>query len=154
LNQPRFLVSFQPDPGLIHWRLHLASPPERVFPFLATGDGRARFWAERAVEKDGKIHFIFPGGQTWEGEILASEPPRLFRLVYYGGSLTTFLLRGDGSGGTDLVLTDAGVPPEDRAEVTAGWVSVLMALKASVDFGADLRNHDPARAWDQGYADN
>lgn len=36
----------------------------------------------------------------------------------------------------------------------AGWVSVLLALKAAVDFSVDLRNHDPGRTWDQGYADN
>jgi len=53
-----------------------------------------------------------------------------------------------------LTLTDQGVPPENRTEVIAGWVSVLMALKASVDFGIDLRNHDPNRTWDEGYAEN
>ena len=64
------------------------------------------------------------------------------------------MLEDDGAGGTDLTLTDEGVPEADHAEVLAGWVSVLMALKAAVDFGVDLRNHDPARSWDQGYADN
>jgi hypothetical protein len=41
-----------------------------------------------------------------------------------------------------------------RLEVIAGWVSVQLALKAAVDFGVDLRTHDPARSWDQGYAEN
>lgn len=36
----------------------------------------------------------------------------------------------------------------------AGWVSVLMAMKAAVDFGIDLRNHDSDMAWAQGFADN
>jgi hypothetical protein len=36
----------------------------------------------------------------------------------------------------------------------AGWVSVLLALKAAADFGIDLRNHDPARTWNKGYVDN
>ena len=147
-------MSFQPDPDLIYWRIHLASPPERVYQALATDSGRASFWAESAIERDDAIHFIFPSGQTWQGQILAAEPPRLFRLVYYGGSITTFLLEEDGAGGTDLTLTDAGVLPADRGEVTAGWVSVLMALKAAVDFGVDLRNHNPQRSWEQGYADN
>ncbi len=138
----------------IVWRIHLALAPERVFEFFSTDEGRARFWAESAVEKEGEIHFIFPGGQTWQGKILASDPPRLFRLVYYGGSTTTFLLEEDGTGGTDLTLTDEGIAPEYHSEVVAGWVSVLMALKAAVDFGVDLRNHDPARSWDQGFADN
>jgi hypothetical protein len=47
-----------------------------------------------------------------------------------------------------------GVPEADRVDVTAGWVSVLLALKAAVDFGVDLRNHDPQRSWEHGYAEN
>jgi hypothetical protein len=38
--------------------------------------------------------------------------------------------------------------------ITAGWVFVLMALKASVNFVVDLRNHDSNRTWDEGYAEN
>jgi hypothetical protein len=58
------------------------------------------------------------------------------------------------AGQTELYLTDENVPPADRSEVIAGWVSVLMALKAAVDFNVDLRNHDPQRTWAQGYAEN
>ena len=52
------------------------------------------------------------------------------------------------------MLTDQGIPENDRSEVLAGWVSVLMALKASVDFGIDLRNHNPKWTWDEGYVEN
>lgn len=41
-----------------------------------------------------------------------------------------------------------------RMEMAAGWVSVLMAMKAAVDHGVDLRNHDESRTWGDGYADN
>ncbi len=145
---------FQPEPGVIRWRLHLQTPPERVYALLATEAGRARFWAESAGERDGAIDFVFPGGQIWRGWILEQQPPRRFSVEYYGGSRTTFELVADGAGGTDLTLTDAAVPEADRAEVTAGWVSVLLALKAAADFGIDLRNHDPARTWDAGFVDN
>ncbi len=40
------------------------------------------------------------------------------------------------------------------SEVKAGWVSLLMNLKAVADFKCDLRNHDLEKTWDQGYADN
>jgi hypothetical protein len=73
---------------------------------------------------------------------------------YFGGSTTTFELAADGAGGTDLALTDAGVLDADRPEVIAGWVSVLMALKAAADFDVDLRDHDSRRTWDEGYAEN
>ena len=38
-------------------------------------------------------------------------------------------------------------------DVHAGWLNVLFPLKAMLAFGVDLRNHDPSRSWDQGYAD-
>ena len=59
----------------------------------------------------------------------------------------------DNDGGTDLLLTERGVPAESRVSNHAGWVSVLLALKAAVDHGIDLRNHDPLRTWDRGYVD-
>jgi uncharacterized protein YndB with AHSA1/START domain len=147
-------MTFQSDPDVITWRLHLRASPAAVYELLATDAGRARFWAEEAIERDGIIDFVFPGGQRWCGPILAHKPGYQFRVVYYGGSVTTFTLADDGVGGTDLTLEDAGVPVAHHAEVTAGWVSVLLALKAAVDFGVDLRNHDPARSWEQGYAEN
>jgi hypothetical protein len=64
-----------------------------------------------------------------------------------------FELASDEERGTDLTLVH---DVEDRwhAEVNAGWVSVLMALKAAADHGVDLRNHDADRTWWQGYCDN
>jgi uncharacterized protein YndB with AHSA1/START domain len=147
-------VSFQPDPNTITWRLHLRATPAAVYELLATDAGRARFWAESAIERDGAIDFVFPNDLRWHGAILERQPARRFAVVYYGGSLTTFALEDDGAGGTDLTLTDAGVPGADRVEVIAGWVSVLMSLKAAADFGVDLRNHDLRRTWDAGYAEN
>ena len=138
----------------IRWKLHLKSSPERVFERLSTNEGRARFWAESADEQDGYIRFVFPNQVEWKGKILEREYPRKFSVEYYGGSVATFELRSDGNNGTELTLADRGVPSQDRNEVVAGWVSVLMALKASIDFGLDLRNHDPERTWDQGYVEN
>jgi uncharacterized protein YndB with AHSA1/START domain len=145
-------MTFQPDPEIIRWRLHLVAAPEQVYRFLATDEGRACFWAESALERGGVIEFIFPNGQTWAGRILEAAPSRRFSVEYLG-SVATFELAEDGAG-TDLTLTDAGVQPQDRGEVIAGWVSVLLALKAAIDFGVDLRTHDPDRTWDQGFAEN
>lgn len=138
----------------VTWRIHLQSTPAKVFEMLATQAGRESFWAESAPEEHGHILFRFPGGEEWRGQILATEPPRLFRVMYYGGSITTFRLEPDGKNGTDLVLRDENVPEPWLKDVHAGWISVLMALKAAADYGIDLRNHDPQRTWNQGYADN
>jgi uncharacterized protein YndB with AHSA1/START domain len=145
---------FQPNPDVIEWRLHFKSSPARVYEFLATDEGRAKFWAESAIEKDGALDFVFPNGWTWHGPILERIPNQKYTVEYFGHSITTFELEDDGEGGTDLRLTDANVPADDRNEVIAGWVSVLMQLKAAVDFGVDLRNHDAKRTWDQGFVEN
>jgi len=147
-------MGFQMDPNTIRWRLHLGSPIDKVYQAISTDAGRASFWAESALERDGVIHFVFINQVTWDAQILLADPPRRYTVQYYGNSIAAFTLEEDGQGGTDLTLTDTGVPSEDRTEVIAGWVSVLMALKAAVDFGIDLRAHDPERHWDYGYAEN
>jgi uncharacterized protein YndB with AHSA1/START domain len=136
--------------AVIEWRMHLATPLGRVYDFLATASGRERFWAESAPERDGVIEFAFPGGMHWRSRVLAAEPPHRFALNYYGDTEVLFTLDDDGRGGCDLTLRDSA----DDAETRAGWVSVLLTLKAAADFDVDLRNHDPSRTWNEGYADN
>ena len=138
--------------GPIRWRLHLAVPPQKVFALLDSDQGRAAFWAESAVEKDGAIHFRFPGGFSCASPVLERRAPALFVLDYMG-AVARFELRADGHGGTDLLLTHEGVAAEEWNEVHAGWLNVLFPLKAWVVHGVDLRNHDPSRTWDEGYAD-
>ncbi|HUH13861.1 MAG TPA: SRPBCC domain-containing protein [Longimicrobiales bacterium] len=145
--------------GSIRWRLHLASPPERVYALLASPRGRARFWA-RSAEGEGEgegeggtIEFRFVDGTELRSRVLEEAPPHRFALTYFGGSTVVFELAPDGAGGTDLLLTETGVPEDERLENLAGWVSVLLALKAAADFGVDLRNGDPGRSWAHGYVD-
>jgi hypothetical protein len=119
---------------------------------LASDEGRASFWAERAVERDGAILFEFANGMLHEARILEREPPQSFSLEYFGAP-ATFLLASDGKGGSDLTLVHDGVSPEEWIETHAGWLNVLFPLKAYLAFGVDLRNHDRERLWDHGYAD-
>lgn len=136
----------------ITWRLHLASPPDAVYAMLDTAAGRERFWAEEAGERGGVVEFVFINGMRSAGRILERVPPARWSVDYFD-TTATFHLEPDGSGGTDLTLVNHGVPPADRIEVTAGWLNVLLPLKAAVDHGIDLRSHDPSRTWDQGYVD-
>lgn len=138
----------------VEWRIHLRSEREAVYAMLATADGRESFWAESAPEEDGVIAFRFPNGESLRAHVIEATPPERFVLSYFGGSRVELRLATTGSGGTELTLRESGLDPETGAENRAGWVSVLLALKAAVDFGVDLRNHDPARTWDDGYVDN
>jgi hypothetical protein len=47
----------------------------------------------------------------------------------------------------------AGGTSETESATSAGWVWLLLRLKASVDFGVDLRNHDEDRTWWHGYSE-
>jgi uncharacterized protein YndB with AHSA1/START domain len=145
-------MGLEPD-GTIRWRIHLRCAPETVYALLATDAGRARFWARRTVESGDELRFEFGNGQTVDGTVLEREPPRRFALTYFAGSRVGFTLAPDGAGGTDLELVEQGAPESERLDNLAGWVSVLLALKAAADFGIDLRNDDRAKRWEDGYVD-
>lgn len=138
--------------GPIRWRMHIPVPPARVFAVLDSDEGRAAFWAESAVEADGHIQFQFANGYSCRCKVLERDPPHLLSIDYFGGS-ARFRLAADGQGGTDLMLVHEGVNEQEWNEVHAGWLNVLFPLKAWISYGVDLRNHDPQRSWDLGYAD-
>ena len=137
----------------VTWKLHLNSNPKSVFDLLSTSEGRKKFWAENAPEQSGVIHFLFPNGQAYDGEILKTIPSKEFHIDYFN-SVVKFSLEPSETGGTKLTLINENVTERDFSEVNAGWISVLMNLKAVADFQCDLRNHDKQKTWDQGYVDN
>lgn len=138
--------------GPIRWRMHFPVSIERVFDALASDEGRAAFWAERTKEEDGFVTFEFANGYVHRGAILERKRPHRFAVDYFGGPVR-FELKKDAAGGTDLLMTHEGVAEAEWNEVHAGWLNVLFPLKAWLVHGIDLRNHDPERSWDQGYAD-
>jgi uncharacterized protein YndB with AHSA1/START domain len=141
------------EPGRIRWRLHLSAFPSTVYQLLATPQGRRRFWAEDAPERDGVIRFRFANGETLEAPVLERREDERFALRYFDGRVVQFELEVHERGGTDLTFTEEDVPDEVREEQLAGWAAVLLALKVAADFRVDLRNHDASRTWDQGYVD-
>jgi hypothetical protein len=132
--------------------MHIPVSRERVYSALDSAAGRAAFWAESAGELDGHVNFHFINGVTYRSRVLVRRAPDLWAIEYFGGP-AVFELTDDGAGGTDLLLTHDGIGVSDWVEVHAGWLNVLFPLKAWLTFGIDLRNHDPQRTWDAGYAD-
>ena len=148
------------DPRSIRSCLHLRSAPPRVYEALSTDAGRESFWVERSRSNAASVELHFPNDIRFLSEIEsrhapdAEGMPGMLRMTYLDDTRVTFTLRSDGAGGTDLEVEHRDVPEAMVAENRAGWVSVLMALKASLDHGIDLRNHDLRRTWDQGYVEN
>jgi hypothetical protein len=121
------------------WKVHFKSAPSEVYRAISTPLGRSRFWAESAKESDGVIHFVLAGDRTDDAPIERAVREHLYVVRLFGERIT-FALAPDDNRGTDLTFTHEGEPNPTE------WVSLLFRLKAHVDFGADLRNHDPARA--------
>lgn len=138
---------------IIKWKVHCKASTEKVYKLLSTDEGRSKFWAERTKEQNGIIHFEFPNGELYESRIIEEKPPSKFALIYFD-SLVTFELSPANSGETDLTVIHENVPASEYEDTKAGWISVLLTLKAYADFGIDIRNHDENRTWNQLYVDN
>lgn len=133
------------------WRIHFSSPPQSVWRAWTTDSGRERFWAESSLGDDSGFDLSFVNGEGLRVELIEARAPERLVFRYFGGSTVTVEISDDGAGGCDLRLREAD--PANPLENYAGWVSVLLACKAAVDFGIDLRSHDPGRSWDEGFVD-
>ena len=131
------------------WKVHFKSAPSEVYRALSTPLGRSRFWADSAKEADGLIHFVLPGDRIDDSRIERAVKDQLYAVRYFGRLLTFALTPDPETNGTDLTLTYQSPAATDADSAT--WVSLLLRLKASVDFGVDLRNHDNSRTTN--YAD-
>jgi uncharacterized protein YndB with AHSA1/START domain len=138
--------------GSKQWKVRFKSAPSEVYRALSTPLGRSRFWADSAKEADGVIHFVLPGDRVDDSRIERALRDQLYAVTYFGRLLTFTLAPDDETNGTDLTLTYQSPDDPAAAETdSATWVSLLLRLKASVDFGVDLRNHDDSRTTN--YAD-
>jgi uncharacterized protein YndB with AHSA1/START domain len=140
-----------PSDREIVWRLRLAAAPGRVHAAWLDPEQHARFWCERSERSPAGFRQEFADGTVGDCELVESAPPERIVFRYFGSRVRIELAARDG--GTDLTLTCDEVPAHDFLDMHAGWLNVLLPLKAWVDFGVDLRNHDPARTWRERYVD-
>jgi hypothetical protein len=136
------------------WRVNLSAPRELLFDLLTPDLESDPYRASTIGQFDGENGWIAPEGAHLKNATLDLLPPRRIVANYAGGGVATLDLTDDGRGGTDLRLTDIGQVAEDRTELVAGWVSMLLALKASVDFSIDLRDHDHRTFWTGAYVEH
>lgn len=137
----------------LRWRVVLPAPRERVYQLLTTDAGRERFWAERSRQNAQHVELSFPDGTITSMAVLDHDPPGSFAVQYFGVR-TTFTLSAVAETSTLLEVVADDVAAEEHTDIAAGWVSVLLCLKAHVVAGIDLRNHDAHRSWRDGFIDN
>jgi uncharacterized protein YndB with AHSA1/START domain len=136
----------------IVWRLRLDAGPERVFAAWLSASDHERFWCERSEAlPDGNFRQHFIDGTVACCVVEEAKASDYMRLHYFNSRVDIRLEGRDD--GTDLTLIARDVATHEWNDVHAGWLNVLLPFKAWVDFGVDLRNHDPVRTWAQRYAD-
>ncbi|GAC1457763.1 MAG: hypothetical protein PVSMB4_17530 [Ktedonobacterales bacterium] len=142
----------------IHVSVKLNTSRDRVWQAMTTPGGITSWWAERAEVQPvdgGLLRLVFPNRRMLDSKVVMCRPPEFLSFVYFGGTRAEFHLSTHPAGGTVATVTDRGFSSqEDYAETLAHWSSVLLALKAFLDFGVDLRNHTPVFNWEQGFVDN
>lgn len=146
-------MTIQHGPNDLRWRVHLHATPEAVYQRLSTDAGRESFWAESSKALNDEVSLAFPDRSTATVKILLERPPHVLE-VDYCGVATRFVLQRAGDEATVLEVTASNIPAHDTVDLAAGWVSVLLNLKAAINFGGDLRNHARARTWIDGFVDN
>lgn len=135
----------------ITWKIRLSQDPAAVFERLTTDRGRESFWAERSRETPEGFDLAFPNGQETHVTVLKVMAGQRLEVRYFD-ALTSFSLEPIRDG-TVLTLK-ATVADDEYVETHAGWVSVLLTLKAQIEGEIDLRNHAQEYSWDEGFADN
>jgi uncharacterized protein YndB with AHSA1/START domain len=133
------------------WRLFLKSSRERVWKALVESEQHCKYWCEASKQTAQGFELRFINGQVASVSIVSADENRILAFEYFGSRVTITLQPA--AGGIELALVNEGVPAGEWPEVYAGWLNVLLPLKAWVDFGIDLRNHDPKRTWEQHYVD-
>jgi len=153
VNQKVYETEIMNPNDQLHLKIKLSSSPEKIYELLSTNHGREKFWVEKSVESNKIVTFYFPNGAIENCRILKKVEEKYFKIEYFN-SLVEFKIIRHSEKECILELNNFNIPAADRFEQYAGWVSVLLSLKAYADFGIDLRNHHPDYTWDQHFIDN
>lgn len=136
----------------VSWKVFIQAPPSMVFRYLSEDSLREKFWAEKSQSNGDCFELDFPNGVHTVCRVIDQLEWIRLKIEYFN-SIVLFEL-SPRQLGTELKVTNTQIPVGEFPDFLAGWVSVLLSLKAAIQFNIDLRNHDPEKCWDQGFVDN
>jgi uncharacterized protein YndB with AHSA1/START domain len=133
------------EPGVVEVSVHIAAPPETVFPFFTDPDRYVQWMGNRATLEPtpgGAYRVGMRDGVEAVGEFVEVDPPR--RLVFTWGWTDNFpvppgstrveVVLSEVAGGTHVLLRHSGLPDEAQAEHhRGGWEAYLgrLAVRAA-----------------------
>jgi uncharacterized protein YndB with AHSA1/START domain len=130
-----------------HWQIRftrtLRHSPEKVWRALTDPEHRQAWFPDKSIgdftTPGSALRFEYTGG-TFDGEVLAADPPKLLELRW-GDDVLRFELRPDGAG-TLLAFSDTITELGKGARDTAGWHVCIDRLESTLDGTSPDRNPD------------
>jgi uncharacterized protein YndB with AHSA1/START domain len=132
----------------------LDHPPEKVWRAVSEPDHLAAWFPHEMVgerKAGAPLKFVFNNGDSFDGEMLVYEPPRLIEFMW-GADRIRIELQAVGTG-TRLILVDTFDELGKAARDAAGWHECLDRLAAHLDGAASPTWGDVWRAVHPRYVD-
>jgi hypothetical protein len=124
----------------IQHSIQIASPPESIYPLIATAQGLGKWWAADITQPDGAVELGFFGRTTvYRLRLKVDKPP--FQAVWecetgteWGGTEMRFVLEAHGSGSL-LRFSHAGwqTATEYFLSCNTVWGELMFRLKAAAE---------------------
>jgi uncharacterized protein YndB with AHSA1/START domain len=141
-------------------KIEIDRPVSVVFEAWTNGDEIAKWFTEEAIiepRRNGRIYMMWLTGETMDDKIISIAKNRLFTIPFGDKrERVTVRFKKDGRGCIcELHQYNMGTSPKDKWEwhkgCAMGWTFFLANLKAYLEHGIDLRNHNPKRSYKKGF---
>ncbi len=150
-----------------HIGMHLQTTQQAVFRAWSTSQGLESFFIRQAMftspegaprrpdevaHAGDSYHFKFVHNFELGGQVLEVDEPNRFKFTF-GGTMTVAIdISALEDGRTRCLLTQGGIPtdeserPYSHMNCRSCWIYFLMALKARLEHGIELRDLNPQTA--------
>lgn len=144
-------------------RIFINKPVSKVFNAWTDDRIVSRWFTEKTIiepRKNGRIYFEWLAGDKMDDKIISISKNRRFTFPFgRHGERVAVSFKKDGRG-TICELRQFNMKTTPKARWTMhrgciqGWTFFLANLKSYLEYGIDLRSHDPARSYKQDYVNS
>ena len=141
-------------------KIEIEVPPGKVFEAWTDQELITRWFVTAAViepKKNGRLNFEWLGGDKLDTRIIQIRRPNLLVFPFgSNGEKVAIRIRKIATGSlVELHQYDMKTTPKYRISMhmgcREGWAFFMANLKAFLEYGIDLRSHNPRRSYRQGY---
>ncbi|MEW5794736.1 MAG: SRPBCC domain-containing protein [Candidatus Zixiibacteriota bacterium] len=144
-------------------KIEIQASPERVFKAWTEPKTIVKWFvvkAEMEPRRNGRLQWEWLAGDKLDARIIDIKKPGKFVFPFGSkGEKVAVTIRKQRRGSlVELHQYDMKASPRDRVQMhlgcREGWAFFLSNLKAFLEHGVDLRSHDPAKSYRQGFVNS